>query len=237
MLDADRSPLRPLARSASATPARRRRRPSCSPRSRRRSPAPRPASTTARRRPARRHCSATPTWPASPGRSGSPRPGVDLRLGDDGEVCVRSEFLMDGYFEQPDATAEALQSTAGTTPATSARSTTRATSRSSVGPATCCAPAGRPSRPARSRRCLTAHPAVVEVAVVGLPDVQWGEVVCAVVVPADGPRRRPHASTRSVPTARDGSRRSSSLAASSSSRRSPARPRRDRFSAPCSSSG
>ena len=45
---------------------------------------------------------------ASRAASGSPSPGVDVRLADDGEVCVRGELLMDGYFEQPDATADAL---------------------------------------------------------------------------------------------------------------------------------
>lgn len=33
---------------------------------------------------------------------------------------------------------------------------------------------------------LAAHPAVAEVAVVGLPDPQWGELVCAVVVATPG---------------------------------------------------
>ena len=42
-----------------------------------------------------------------PGSVGPPALGVSLALVD-GEVCVRSPFLMDGYFEHPEANAEAL---------------------------------------------------------------------------------------------------------------------------------
>ena len=44
-----------------------------------------------------------------PGSVGLPQPGVDVRL-EDGEVCITSELLMDGYFDQPDASAAALPS-------------------------------------------------------------------------------------------------------------------------------
>jgi len=37
--------------------------------------------------------------------------------------------------------------------------------------------------PAEVELVLAEHPAVADVAVVGIPDVTWGEVVCAVVVP------------------------------------------------------
>ena len=49
-----------------------------------------------------------------PGSVGPPPPGVDLRLADDGEICVRSPFLLAGYFDDPDASAGALGTT-GTT--------------------------------------------------------------------------------------------------------------------------
>jgi fatty-acyl-CoA synthase len=42
--------------------------------------------------------------------------------------------------------------------------------------------------PTEVERELAAHPAVAEVAVVGIPDPQWGEVVCAVVVLRAGAR-------------------------------------------------
>ena len=42
------------------------------------------------------------------GTVGPPAPGVELRLGDDGELLVRSETVMTGYRNAPDKTAEAL---------------------------------------------------------------------------------------------------------------------------------
>ena len=40
--------------------------------------------------------------------------------------------------------------------------------------------------PAEVEAALEAHPRVRSCAVIGLPDPQWGEIVCAVVVPAAG---------------------------------------------------
>ena len=51
---------------------------------------------------------------------GRPLEGVDLRIADDGEILVRGELVMEGYWGQPDATRR-RSATAGCTPATSAR--------------------------------------------------------------------------------------------------------------------
>jgi long-subunit acyl-CoA synthetase (AMP-forming) len=44
------------------------------------------------------------------GTVGPPAPGCEIRIADDGEVLVRSEFVMLGYRNQPDKTAEAIDS-------------------------------------------------------------------------------------------------------------------------------
>ena len=127
-----------------------------------------------------------------PGSVGLPPPGVEVRLTDDGEVCVHSEFLMDGYFEHPDATAEALRPLDPGGPlwyhTGDLGSLDDEGYLSIVGRAcaTCCAPVGETVAPGEVESVLIDHPAVAEVAVVGVPDVQWGEVVCAVVVAHPG---------------------------------------------------
>jgi fatty-acyl-CoA synthase len=46
---------------------------------------------------------------------------------------------------------------------------------------------GETVAPAEVEAVLRDHPAIADVAVVGLPDPDWGEIVCAVIVPAQGP--------------------------------------------------
>src|SRR6202022_1481122 len=44
------------------------------------------------------------------GAVGPPGPGCEIRIAEDGEVLVRSEFVMLGYRNQPDKTGEAIDS-------------------------------------------------------------------------------------------------------------------------------
>jgi acyl-CoA synthetase (AMP-forming)/AMP-acid ligase II len=120
-----------------------------------------------------------------PGSVGPPSPGVDLRLSEAGEICVRSAYLMDGYFDDPAATAAALRDGwfhTGDLGELDDEGYLRVVGRIKEVIRT----GGESVAPAEVEAVLASHPSVAEVAVVGVPDPQWGEIVCAVVVAAPG---------------------------------------------------
>jgi acyl-CoA synthetase (AMP-forming)/AMP-acid ligase II len=120
-----------------------------------------------------------------PGSVGLPSPGVDLRLAESGEVLVRSAYLMDGYFDDPAATAAALRD--GWFHTGDLGELDEEGYLSIVGRLEELIRTGGESvAPGEVEAALAGHPAVAEVAVVGVPDPQWGEIVCAMVVPAPG---------------------------------------------------
>jgi acyl-CoA synthetase (AMP-forming)/AMP-acid ligase II len=119
-----------------------------------------------------------------PGSVGLPTPGVEVRLTGDGEVAVRSELLMDGYFEQPAETAAVLRN--GWYHTGDLGALDEEGYLSIVGRARdVIRTGGETVAPGEVEAVLARHPDVREVAVVGIPDPTWGEVVCAVVVPKD----------------------------------------------------
>jgi fatty-acyl-CoA synthase len=120
-----------------------------------------------------------------PGSVGVAQPSVEVRIDERGEVCVRSPFLMDGYFDDPDATAEALvggwyhtgdlgvlDDEGYVSIVGRARDVIRT--------------GGETVAPPEVEAVVGSHPDVAEVAVVGVPDPRWGEVVTAVIVPRAG---------------------------------------------------
>ena len=119
-----------------------------------------------------------------PGSCGTPVPCTETRIEDDGELWVHGPLLFDGYFEDDDATAAALVDgwyrtgdLAECDPEGFLAITGRAKDVIRTG--------GETVAPLEVETVLAEHVGVAEVAVVGLPDPEWGELVCAVVVASD----------------------------------------------------
>ena len=120
-----------------------------------------------------------------PGSVGPPVPGVELRICEDGELELRSPFLMDGYFANEAATREVLVDgwyRTGDLGVLDDEGYLAVVGRKRDIIRT----AGETVVPTEVEEVLAAHPGVQEIAVVGVPDPQWGEVVCAVIVPRTG---------------------------------------------------
>jgi acyl-CoA synthetase (AMP-forming)/AMP-acid ligase II len=108
-----------------------------------------------------------------------------LTIAADGEVCVRTPALMDGYLGAPETTARVMSADGAYRTGDLGRlddegylyltGRTREVIRSG----------GEFVAPSEVEHVLALAPGVADVAVVGVPDDRWGEVVCAVVVPAE----------------------------------------------------
>jgi fatty-acyl-CoA synthase len=120
-----------------------------------------------------------------PGSCGPPAPGVTVRCSDEGELQVRSTALFDGYLDDPEATAAAFDDgwyRTGDLAVEDADGYLTIVGRAGDVIRT----GGEAVVPAEVEAVLADAPGVGEVAVVGLPDPTWGEVVCAVVVAGRG---------------------------------------------------
>jgi acyl-CoA synthetase (AMP-forming)/AMP-acid ligase II len=120
-----------------------------------------------------------------PGSVGLAQPGVEVMLSPDGEVCMRSPFLMDGYFDDEWSTAAvlvdgwyhtgdlaALDDEGYISIVGRARDIIRS--------------GGETIAPPEVEAVVATHDAIAEVAIVGIPDLDWGEVVTAVIVVNEG---------------------------------------------------
>ena len=121
-----------------------------------------------------------------PGTVGLPLPGVELRLAEgDGEVLLRGPNVFDGYWRNPEATAEAFDADGwfrtGDLGGLDERGYLRIEGRSKELIIT----GGYNVHPREVEELLLEHPGVAEAAVVGTPSEEWGEQVTAFVVPAD----------------------------------------------------
>jgi len=107
--------------------------------------------------------------------------GQPLASGEVGEVCVRGEVVMAGYWRNPEASAAALREGwlwTGDLGALDADGFLTLKDRSKDLIVT----GGSNVYPREVEEVLLRHPAVAEAAVVGRPDPQWGESIVAFVV-------------------------------------------------------
>jgi long-chain acyl-CoA synthetase len=139
-----------------------------------------------------------PRWLERVQSVGLPRTDVEVRVVDDdgnelpaggiGEVVVRGDVVMAGYWNQPEATAEAMRGGWLHTGDMGSFDdegylTLRDRSKDLI------ISGGMNIYPREVEEALLRHPDVLAVSVVGRPDPEWGEAVVAFVVPAagDGP--------------------------------------------------
>jgi malonyl-CoA/methylmalonyl-CoA synthetase len=127
-----------------------------------------------------------------PGSVGLPLPGVDVRLGahdgsrsgdGSGEILVRGPNVFAGYWERPEATAQSFAGgwfRTGDIGSFDPDGYLRILGRSKE----LIISGGLNVYPREVEDVLLAHPGVAEVAVVGRPSAEWGEVVTAFVVPS-----------------------------------------------------
>ena len=107
--------------------------------------------------------------------------GTDVPEGGTGELIVRSDEVFSEYWRDPDATAEALRDGycwTGDLGARDGQGYVRVVGRSTD----VVISGGFNVYPIEVENVLAEHPAVSEVAVIGLPHERWGEAVHAVVV-------------------------------------------------------
>ena len=111
----------------------------------------------------------------------SPEDNRVVPVGEVGEICARSYAVMIGYNDNPDATAAAIDDEGWLHTATSALWTPGL--HPDHGPGEDMIIRGGENHfPAEIEAVLVEHPDVAQVAVVGLPDEKWGEVIAAFIL-------------------------------------------------------
>jgi acyl-CoA synthetase (AMP-forming)/AMP-acid ligase II len=120
-------------------------------------------------------------------KQGPPAIGIQLRVDDEGEVLARSNVVLEGYWEQPDATAAALEGgwfhTGDGGTLDEHHHLTISDRKKDV-----IISGGENVSSIEVEDALFSHPAVAEVAVIGVPHEKWGETVKALVVLVPGQR-------------------------------------------------
>ena len=119
------------------------------------------------------------------GSVGFPLPGVDVRLAGGGEIEVRGPNVFAGYWRRPEATAGSFRDgwfRTGDLGAVDPDGYLRIVGRAKE----LIISGGFNVYPREVEEVLLAYPGVTDAAVVGAPDAEWGERVCAFVVAEPG---------------------------------------------------
>jgi fatty-acyl-CoA synthase len=126
-------------------------------------------------------------------RAGAPALGVEVRISADGEVLARGNHIMAGYWNQPEATADAVHPARGDDGGPDWFHTgdggiidddfyvTISDRKKDV-----IITGGENVSSIEVEDAIFSHPEVAEVAVIGVPDEKWGELVMALVVVSPG---------------------------------------------------
>jgi acyl-CoA synthetase (AMP-forming)/AMP-acid ligase II len=120
-------------------------------------------------------------------RAGAPALGVTLRTDAEGEILARSNVVLEGYWEQPEESARALSggwfhTGDGGSIGEYGHLTISDRKKDVI------ITGGENVSSIEVEDVLFSHPAIAEVAVIGVPDEKWGETVKALVVLAPGVR-------------------------------------------------
>src|SRR4051812_31955732 len=118
-------------------------------------------------------------------RAGVPALGIRLQTSESGEVLAQGNVVLAGYWENPDASAEALDSgwfhTGDGGTIDDGGYLTISDRKKDV-----IITGGENVSSIEVEDVVFSHPAVAEVAVIGVPDDKWGELVTALVVRTEG---------------------------------------------------
>src|SRR5205823_9034244 len=136
------------------------------------------------------------------GTVGRPIPGVEVKLvdpitrkevapGEAGELCVRGHGVMTGYYKAPEATARVIDADGWLATGDLARKRDDGNYRIVGRSKEMIIRGGENVYPAEIEEFLHRHDSIAEVAVAGVPDAKYGEVVAAWVVPKAGTSLKP----------------------------------------------
>jgi acyl-CoA synthetase (AMP-forming)/AMP-acid ligase II len=118
-------------------------------------------------------------------RAGAPALGIRLRVDDEGELLAQGNVILKSYWQQPEETAAALADgwfhTGDGGYVDDQNYVTIQDRKKDV-----IISGGENVSSIEVEDALFSHPAVAEVAVIGVPDAKWGETIKALVVTADG---------------------------------------------------